>query len=389
MKVSLRVAAALVVLATIAAAGLALPVCAYAYFPTPVLGDTYTIVQTVRPPAHSPGTAMAIQDITTDASGNLWAVTSDMMNFPPAYGSARLAKYTSGGVPITSYGAVTLVDPQAVKIGPDGMLYVLDPGANRIVIFNPASGGVVNTLGGPMQSTLSTITDEPGHFDYPSDIVFDSGGNLYVADQNNHRIQKFNSSHQFVTAWGIVGGDQTGGTGGFYWPSGLCVDGSGNILVADAGNNRIVTLSSSGAWLNSFRPTVSGGSDKLQIPMDVYVDVYGTMYIVDQPVDTDYYNGRLIRFGDQHDFLGEYRVRPLPGPSIYFPTKVSVNSYGEVWLNDRIDYGVDGVELMLGLNAGAPDVTAPVTLGEAPYFVALAGNQSLSTVQRTLRGWVR
>jgi tripartite motif-containing protein 71 len=58
---------------------------------------------------------------------------------------------------------------------------------------------------------------------------------VYVSDYNNHRVQKFDSEGNFITKWGSKGT----GDGEFVNPNGIAMDSSGNVYVADAGNNRI------------------------------------------------------------------------------------------------------------------------------------------------------
>jgi hypothetical protein len=69
----------------------------------------------------------------------------------------------------------------------------------------------------------------------PRAVAVDTSGNVYVADTNNDRIQKFTSDGTFLTTWGSEGS----GDGQFDWPSGVAVDASGNVYVADRGNDRI------------------------------------------------------------------------------------------------------------------------------------------------------
>jgi DNA-binding beta-propeller fold protein YncE len=67
----------------------------------------------------------------------------------------------------------------------------------------------------------------------------DASGNVYVADAGNNRIQKFSSSGTLITMWGSLGT----GNGQFSNPSGVAVDASGNVYVADTFNNRIQVFS--------------------------------------------------------------------------------------------------------------------------------------------------
>ena len=66
-------------------------------------------------------------------------------------------------------------------------------------------------------------------------MATDGSGNVYVADAGNHRIQKFDASGTFLTAWGSYGS----GDGQFAYPSGVATDASGNVYVADTDNHRI------------------------------------------------------------------------------------------------------------------------------------------------------
>src|SRR5205823_6487062 len=74
-----------------------------------------------------------------------------------------------------------------------------------------------------------------GQFSRPVGIAVDSSGNVYVSEDNNNRIQKFDSSGGFLAQWGSVGsGDYQ-----FNSAAGVAADGSANVYVADYGNSRI------------------------------------------------------------------------------------------------------------------------------------------------------
>ncbi len=111
----------------------------------------------------------------------------------------------------------------------------------------------------------------------PHGISVDASGNIYIADTDNNRIEKFNSSGGYVASFGESGT----GNGQFDAPEGVFVDSSGYIYVADTGNNRIQKLDSSGAYVMQFGEY---GSDLGQFnkPEGIFVDnVSGEIYVAD------------------------------------------------------------------------------------------------------------
>jgi DNA-binding beta-propeller fold protein YncE len=120
-----------------------------------------------------------------------------------------------------------------------------------------------------------------GEFHLPWSVAAGAGGQVYVADRENNRIQEFDSSGNFIQAWGknvstgggsgfescTVAGEcrpgSPGGLGGEMWlPEGIATDGAGNVWVAEAGNNRLQEFSASGEFLRAMGRNVhSGGGD--------------------------------------------------------------------------------------------------------------------------------
>ena len=74
-----------------------------------------------------------------------------------------------------------------------------------------------------------------GEFASPKQVSFDTSGNVYVADAGNNRIQKFDSVGNHLLSWGTAGT----GDGEFDLPEGIHVDSSNNVYVADTQNDRI------------------------------------------------------------------------------------------------------------------------------------------------------
>ena len=87
-----------------------------------------------------------------------------------------------------------------------------------------------------------------GQFSYPNGMALDSVGNIYVADTNNYRIEKFASTRAYLSQWGSGGS----GNGQFILPSGVAVDTAGIVYVADSNNDRIEKFTSDGTYLSQW-----------------------------------------------------------------------------------------------------------------------------------------
>ena len=126
-----------------------------------------------------------------------------------------------------------------------------------------------------------------GQFSSPTGIAVDSSGNVYVADQSNNRVQKFDSNGNLLLVWGSYG--SAGGQ--FINPMGIAVDSSGNVYVADFGNHRVQKFDSSGNFITSW--TVTNSLNYMNIAVS---PVSGSTYIYTissniQQFDT---NGNLL-----------------------------------------------------------------------------------------------
>jgi len=119
-------------------------------------------------------------------------------------------------------------------------VYVADYGNNRIRKITAA--GVVTTLAGSGSAAFADGNGTSASFNQPTGVTVDGSGNVYVADQNNHRIRKITADGVVTTLAGSGSAAFANGNGtsaSFYYPTGVTVDGSGNVYVADLYNHRI------------------------------------------------------------------------------------------------------------------------------------------------------
>ena len=140
-------------------------------------------------------------------------------------------------------------DPIGVAVDGDGNVYVADNNNHTIRKITPA--GVVTTLAGTAGSSGSADgTGADARFNSPSGVAVDGGGNVYVAEYSNHTIRKITPAGVVTTLVGAANesgfSDGRGPFARFYAPYGVAVDGDGNVYVADYANHAIRKVTPAG-----------------------------------------------------------------------------------------------------------------------------------------------
>lgn len=152
-----------------------------------------------------------------------------------------------------------------------------------------ANGGVVTTFAGSSLGNLDG-TGTTARFNYPDGIAIDSSGNLFVADRGNNIIRKITSVGAVTTfaGSGVQGSlDGNGTTARFYYPEGIAIDGSNNMYVTDRANNEIRKITSAGVVTTIAGSGTPGSLDgngtaaQFNAPYGITVDSSGNLYVVD------------------------------------------------------------------------------------------------------------
>jgi sugar lactone lactonase YvrE len=223
--------------------------------------------------------------VAVDSSGNIFVADS---------GNNLIRKVTSAGVVTTLAGTAVSIgfsNPWAVAIDSAGNVFVADFGNHAI--RKVTSAGVVTTLAGTAGSIGSTdSTGAAARFKQPSGVAVDSSGNVFVADSGNYTIRKVTSAGVVTTLAGTAGSfGSTNGTGSaarFLNPWGVALDSAGNVFVADSGNNTIRKVTSAGVVTTEAGLAGSSGSNngqgtaaRFQNPTGIAINSAGSIFVAD------------------------------------------------------------------------------------------------------------
>ena len=156
-----------------------------------------------------------------DISGNVTTIAGSIQGYADGQGTAALF-YNPCGITIDSSGNLYVADSENHKIRK------IDTSRNVTTIAGSSRGYADG------QGTAALFYN-------PYGITIDSSGNLYVTEGANHTIRKIDTSRNVTTIAGSSRGyaDGPGTAALFSIPSGITIDSSGNLYVADSQNNRI------------------------------------------------------------------------------------------------------------------------------------------------------
>ncbi len=216
--------------------------------------------------------AVNAQIITTEAGNGIASSTGDG-------GSALAASFNN---------------PAGAYYDAVGNIYVVEYSGHRIRKINTA--GIVSTFAG---TGVAGFAGDGGpataaRFYYPIDLVDDAAGNVYIVDNTNHRIRKVDVAGNISTyaGNGIPGYSGDGGpatAASLRNPNRMTIDAAGNIFIADASNNVIRKINTSGIITTVAGTGVPGFSGdggpataaQMSQPLGVGFDANGNMYIAD------------------------------------------------------------------------------------------------------------
>jgi sugar lactone lactonase YvrE len=343
--------------------------------------------------------------VALDPAGNLYIADRGNFRIRKVTTGGMISTYAgSGGYAFSGDGgpatAAQLNSPEGVALDPVGNLYIADVGNQLIRKVTP--GGTISTYAGS-GSPAGGFSGDGGpattaQLNQPVGVALDPAGNLYIADAGNSRIRR-------VSTLGTISTYAGTGTGGFSGdggpataahlrsPLGVALDPAGNLYVADDGNHRIRKVSTGGIVSTYagtiFRFSGDGGpatAAQLYAPGGVALDPAGNLYIADT------YNHR-IRKVTPDGTISTYAGTGTPGFSgdggpataaqLRYPTSVAVDPAGNLYItdNNRIRKVTPGGTIStyagtggVGFSGDGGPATAAQLAGPAGVALDSAGN---------------
>jgi sugar lactone lactonase YvrE len=284
--------------------------------------------------------------VAADNAGNFYIVEPVL---------TRLTKVDSNGIISTIAGGLgnisagdggpatnaSLRQSESVAVDELGNIYVGEQYRVRKIDAN----GIITTIAGTNQAGI--IGDnEPAtnvELNVVAGIACDSDGNIFFSESMNHRVRKVDSYGIITTIAGNLtqgyNGDNIAATNAeLNIPGGIAVDGSGNVFIADTGNNRVRKVGTNGV-IQTFAGGGSGTSGSgvatnasFRSPAGLAFDPSGNLYVADA---TDYQVRKIYTNGSFVTVAGNFPGSTLATNILLEdPVAVSTDNAGNLYIVD-------------------------------------------------------
>lgn len=232
------------------------------------------------------------------------------------------------------------------RLAPDGSIFCTDDFAHFVAKFN-TDGDLLMVLGekGKPSDTgyikawdlfqgVGSVLHGGPPFNRPTGVAVAPSGDIFVSDgYGNARVHHFNADGDLLHSWGEPGGDP----GQFRLPHDIAIDARGRLLVADRENSRIQLFTQEGdllgIWTNVIRPT------------GICLDGDGNVYVSELAM-------RVSIFSGEGELLGRWGNKAADKEAALFhgPHAIGIDSHGDVYVGEvsfthaGIDKGANAIQ---------------------------------------------
>lgn len=293
---------------------------------------------------------------TAQAADASWSVSRPYVGTPTKVRIVSLARVPGTfirnlGAP--GSGAGTFDQPQGMAFdAANGFLYVADNGNDRIQKFEDQGAGVYE------------FVDEwtvPSYLFVPPlirGITVDPAGDIWIVDSANGILRKYdpagNQLVQYVGGAGVAPGQ-------FNTAWGIAADASGDIFVTDMENDRVQKFDSSGIWLSEFG-TSGSGDGQFANPRGIAIDAADAIFVADTS------NNRIQKFSNAGAYQSKFGTPGSGNGQFNLPYWVTFDSTGNIFVADTYNYRVQK------FNSGGAYLRKFGSVGTGPgQFVTMSG----------------
>ncbi len=329
------------------------------------------------------------ESIAFDSSGNLYIADT---------GNHRIRRITRDGVITTIAGNGQLGSrgdggqavnaefnwPSGLAVDASGAVYVSDTNNHRVRRIAP--NGIITTIAGKGVDGFSGDSGPATEamLDTPVGLALDGAGNLLIADAGNNRIRKLNLNTGIISTaagngYGRGGDGGAASAAGLFFPTGMTLDGAGNLYISDTGNHRIRKVTPAGI-IDTIAGTGTPGFDgdggaaksaQVNAPGGLALDARGNLYIADQ----GNHRIRLIKpDGTISTFAGngltgiEGENGAATSVRLTAPAGVAIDSAGNLFIADTGNHRVIAVVSFRNV----------ASVSAASYFGPVAASESIA-----------
>ncbi len=314
--------------------------------PTPSATPTRTATQTATSTPTStfaPGTCLQfITDFVGITSPNGEAMDSSGNIYISQPSANQVVVYNPEGALLRSFSTGSGTQPMGMVFGNDGNLYVVESGVSQVGMFN-TFGVLYNTFG------ASQLVS-------PQRIAVDASGDFYVTDATNGNVYEYAPARNYLRA---IGG------GGLVKPNGVAVDSSGNVYVAQDGTSGQTGNNSVQVFNSSATPTADFGGlgtqpGQFNNPQELKYDAYGHLWVVDSG------NNRVQVLTSSGVTVYAFGVTGTGQGQFSSPMGIVLDSAGDAYVSDK-----GNNQIQLWSPCGAASTPTPLyTYSPTPTFTS-------------------